>query len=357
LLGRSFIALVDGKPYESGETGFVLSGLRSVVKVVTEEGFSVRLTEGDALRKSVGPAALGQTRWEWCLVGRLQAGDRVLISDHRSCSSWSGNGTAVEGFTIGEQVLDRLGVPASPVHIGWRWVSDVLRTADGGGATSSSRPSAFGLAIGHKYGLGAVRQTITPEMEAAGPDFSVGLIREICVRCGEYSRGEDGRVQISIGHLDAEIYQALQRVLLRLGVVAHIAQAVPSKETRVLPGGRGVLRLVPPAEKMVLRVTGTSFQDFVKRLGISSVEASIQVMSEGPSMGRPPAPDFTAGVERIEREGEESVFDASIPGLNAFDANGFTVHNNGELPLRERPRHRKWAPFYARSSSRLSSTD
>jgi ribonucleoside-diphosphate reductase alpha chain len=35
----------------------------------------------------------------------------------------------------------------------------------------------------------------------------------------------------------------------------------------------------------------------------------------------------------MEPMGEEEVFDAAIPGVNAFDANGLVVHNCGEQPL------------------------
>ena len=36
---------------------------------------------------------------------------------------------------------------------------------------------------------------------------------------------------------------------------------------------------------------------------------------------------------RSSDAGEAEVFDARIPGLNAFDANGFWAHNCGEQPL------------------------
>src|SRR4029079_14893162 len=42
---------------------------------------------------------------------------------------------------------------------------------------------------------------------------------------------------------------------------------------------------------------------------------------------------FVATVESITPDGEAEVFDAAIPGLNAFDANGLWAHNCGEQPL------------------------
>ncbi|ADP78003.1 ribonucleoside-diphosphate reductase, adenosylcobalamin-dependent [Methanothermus fervidus DSM 2088] len=43
--------------------------------------------------------------------------------------------------------------------------------------------------------------------------------------------------------------------------------------------------------------------------------------------------EFTSTVKKIEFDGIETVYDTQIPGINAFDANGFYVHNCGEQPL------------------------
>jgi ribonucleoside-diphosphate reductase alpha chain len=42
---------------------------------------------------------------------------------------------------------------------------------------------------------------------------------------------------------------------------------------------------------------------------------------------------FLGTFESLEPAGEEEVFDVQVPGVNAFDANGFYVHNCGEQPL------------------------
>ena len=48
---------------------------------------------------------------------------------------------------------------------------------------------------------------------------------------------------------------------------------------------------------------------------------------------RPNREAFVATIEAVEEAGEAEVFDAAIPGINAFDANGFWAHNCGEQPL------------------------
>ena len=42
---------------------------------------------------------------------------------------------------------------------------------------------------------------------------------------------------------------------------------------------------------------------------------------------------FVVRVTAVVQDGIEEVFDVSVPGINAFDANGLIVHNCGEQPL------------------------
>ena len=42
---------------------------------------------------------------------------------------------------------------------------------------------------------------------------------------------------------------------------------------------------------------------------------------------------FVVSVKEVVPDGVEKVYDVKIPGINAFDANGFVVHNCGEQPL------------------------
>jgi hypothetical protein len=43
---------------------------------------------------------------------------------------------------------------------------------------------------------------------------------------------------------------------------------------------------------------------------------------------------FTVTVKALTEQDAEDVYDVRVPGVNAFDANGFYVHNCGEQPFR-----------------------
>src|SRR5690606_15052809 len=89
LLGSPFLARVDGHDHATGDEGFFRTATKDVVRRRTVEGHSLRLTPDHRVRR-----ISRQTRWstetEWCEAGKLVAGDRVLLNDHRGNARWDG---------------------------------------------------------------------------------------------------------------------------------------------------------------------------------------------------------------------------------------------------------------------------
>jgi len=73
---------------------------------------------------------------------------------------------------------------------------------------------------------------------------------------------------------------------------------------------------------------------FRERVGLGDAEKAsrLDVLLAG-SRRQPNRERFLAVVDSVEPCGPEPVFDCQVPGINAFDANGFYVHNCGEQPL------------------------
>jgi ribonucleoside-diphosphate reductase alpha chain len=70
LLGRPFTALVNGRAHGSGEDGFFATGRKPVLRVMTKQGYRLRLTADHPVRKVVN-----RTRYtlahEWVAAARL----------------------------------------------------------------------------------------------------------------------------------------------------------------------------------------------------------------------------------------------------------------------------------------------
>ena len=99
LIGKPFIATVDGQAHASGEEGFFKTAHKDIVTLATSEGHSLNLTADHRLRR-VSAFTRQSTKTEWCAAGDLIPGDRVLLNDHRSNAQWDGALSESEGYLL-----------------------------------------------------------------------------------------------------------------------------------------------------------------------------------------------------------------------------------------------------------------
>ena len=73
---------------------------------------------------------------------------------------------------------------------------------------------------------------------------------------------------------------------------------------------------------------------FAERIGFADDDKALRLKGLLTSSRRAPHRErFVTEIDSIEADGTAEVYDAQIPGINAFDANGLYVHNCGEQPL------------------------
>lgn len=160
---------------------------------------------------------------------------------------------------------------------------------------------------GYLIGLSG-RKTITEKMEKSSSRFCKGLIKGLFDANG--SLDESGIEGVSIRFQnDPEILESVQRMLLRFGIVSRISQH----------------EIIISDENMFYFHDLIGFDDPDKSEKLNRVinNCKRKMSLEG----------FTATVDKIVPDCIEEVYDVQIPGINAFDANGFYIHNCGEQPL------------------------
>lgn len=160
---------------------------------------------------------------------------------------------------------------------------------------------------GYLIGLSG-RKTITEKMEKSSSRFCKGLIKGLFDANG--SLDESGIEGVSIRFQnDPEILKSVQRMLLRFGIVSRISQH----------------EIIISDENMFYFHDLIGFDDPDKSEKLNRVinNCKRKMSLEG----------FTATVDKIVPDCIEEVYDVQIPGINAFDANGFYIHNCGEQPL------------------------
>ncbi|CAN5139952.1 ribonucleotide reductase N-terminal alpha domain-containing protein [soil metagenome] len=340
LVGRAFTARVDGKDFVSGTEGFFATGSKPVLGLRTREGYRLRLTSDHCVRR-----AKRLTRWanepEWVAAGDLKPGDRIFLHDHRLAAQWSGRGTASEGYLLGlllgdgtlkeDKAVISVWKPAQVANgetgrFGVDGVMDAAVTAartlphraDFGGWVEVKGRNEWRLSLGAvktlaiDLGLAPGNKRLTSAMERTSSDFHRGLLRGLFDSDGSVQGTQAKGVSIRLSQNDLGTLEAVQRMLLRFGMASTI-ELYPQHELAIAGEGVGL---------------------FAERIGFADHDKALRLQGLLTSYRRKPNRErFVAEVEAIEADGVAEVFDAQVPGINAFDANGLYVHNCGEQPL------------------------
>jgi ribonucleoside-diphosphate reductase alpha chain len=360
LVGRPFHARVDGVDHASGADGFFRTATKEVVRLQTVEGHALRLTPDHRVRRVVR-----QTRWsletEWCEVGKLGAGDRVLLNNHRDGAGWPGAHGYEEGFLIGMLVGD--GTLKSDAAVLSVWSEAAAVNADGNAPTALmqevlrcagrlphradfagwSRVECRGE---HRLKLAALRdlaialgmrcgnKAITPAVERTSSDFHRGFLRGLFDADGSVQGSQEKGVSIRLAQSDAARLEAVQRMLLRLGIASRIYRDRRPAGESLLPDGRGGQRAYPTRAQHELVISGDNLALYAERVGFSDAAKKHRLKGLLAGYGRRlNCERFSATVEAVLADGVEAVYDVQVPGIHCFDGNGLHAHNCGEQPL------------------------
>ncbi|HMA50461.1 MAG TPA: LAGLIDADG family homing endonuclease, partial [Magnetospirillaceae bacterium] len=286
-----------------------------------------------------------------------------MVNDHRSDAAWNSNvGTEGEGYLLGMLIGDGTLKQDDAILSVWR-SAQVVNGADRQGVDGVME-AAFDAAksLRHRadfqgwmavagrqewrlklravrelaglYGLAPGNKTITPAMERASSDFYRGLLRGLFDTDGSVQGNHGKGISIRLAQSDEQLLRAAQRMLLRLGVNSALYRNRRPAMARPLPDGRGGTKLYECAAQHELVISGANLAEFQQKIGFADEDKAnrldLALRGYRRALNRE---RFEAVIEAIEADGEADVFDASIPGLNAFDANGLVVHNCGEQPL------------------------
>ena len=360
LLGKSFAALVNGQAHASGDQGFFATGRKQVFNLRTTCGARLRLTADHLVRK-----VTSKTRWrlehDWAAAGTLQAGDEVVLNDHADVS-W-GTETAEQaargyllGMLIGDGVIKadktilsvwseaacvngNKNVNAVMSHIETLLNGMPHRTDFSGWVPIEGRneyriSTAALRDLAADYGLRQGYKTLTPQIEQAGSEFGAAVLRGLFDADGSVQGQHDKGVSVRLAQSDETLLQAAQRMLSRLGIISTIYRNRREAGQRMMPDGKGGQKSYPIKAQHELVISGGNLARFEDRVGFQDPDKTQRLKSSLRGYKRALNRErFTARIKSLDPGEIEDVFDVSIPGLNAFDANGFYVHNCGEQPL------------------------
>ncbi|MGE5181031.1 MAG: ribonucleotide reductase N-terminal alpha domain-containing protein [Acidobacteriota bacterium] len=329
-------------------TQVVATGVRPVYRLTTVEGIELRATgdhlvttergdvpveelePGDRIRLLAGEPALAIPRDTD--EGRLGEVIGWLTGDGHFTSHGNGKPTAVLSFYGTDK---REAAPRLLEHV--RVLVDDQRLGLG---AVESRDLAY---VRSQRLVGVLRELgITPECKRAVPER---VMRGTDALVAGYLRGlfsADGSVQGSIGRgvsvrlagNEMGVLQAVQLLLLRLGIRSVLYANRRTEQVRQLPDADGRLREYLCAAQHELVVARASLGAFARCVGFVVAHKTSRLEDLLASYKRGPYRDRAwVTVSDIALTGEEPVFDLTEPTTGHFFANGLLVHNCGEQPL------------------------
>ncbi|ACJ01433.1 LAGLIDADG family homing endonuclease [Rhodospirillum centenum] len=364
LVGRPFTALLHGRPWPSAPEGFFPTGVRPVLRLRTREGLELRATADHPVRRVVARADGGAAE-EWTALGALKPGDRVRLGEAAVEPGWPPPpGSTAEGevagyllsLLVGDAALKRdkavlsVWLPAAEkdAPADMRGVMAAAEAAarflphradfHGRAAVAGRREYRLATAalrnLAARFGLAPGAKAVTPEIERASSLFQAAFLRGLFDADGRVQGSQAKGVSIWLAQSDLERLRAVQRMLLRLGIVSTLAADRRARSLRLLPEGRGGRRPCAGAADHELIIARDNVGRFAARIGFADADKAGRLRAAlSACRRRPDREDWTAEVAELVPDGEAEVFDVRIPGANAFEANGLVVHNCGEQPL------------------------
>ena len=361
LVGHQFEAVVNGKIFKTGDAGFFKTGVKPVIKITTQQGYSVKLTADHRVQRIVE-----KTRYrignEWVPAGNLVPGDQIILNDHRAHVCWPGSLTEGEGYLLGLLVGDGTLKDDSAILSVWAKNLAVNGSGDDGAYSVMDVAKNYAMALRHRSDfsgcvpvsgrneyrlkLASIKalatkmemcrdhKTITPEIEQASSEGYCGFLRGLFDADGTVLGEQEKGVSLRLSQSSYELLMAVQRMLLRLGIASTIYRYRRPAGKKLLPDGKGGRRKYAIKAQHELSISGDSISLFAGRIGFGDREKATKLETILSNYVRKLNRErFVATVASLEESGEEEVFDVQVPEINAFDANGLVVHNCGEQPL------------------------
>ncbi len=362
MTGHKQQLLIDGRVHTSTDQGFFRTGHKPVLTLQTRQGHRLRLTADHRVRKVTGHSR-HRLDSDWVAACDLAPGDEVLLNNHRSHARWPGDYDADDGYLLGLLLGDGTLKQDKAVLSVWRnpAVANGPRTGDGvdgimaralAAAEKFRRRSDFrgwsavsgrteyrmsfaGLkALALEVGMSPGQKRITEAMEQGSSEFYCGFLRGLFDADGSVQGSQSKGVSISLAQSDLPCLEAVQRMLLRLGINSTLYKDRRPRLVRQLPDGRGGSASYQTQAQHELVISGDNLSQFQRLVGFGHADKHSRLTNALASYRRKLDRErFTATVGALEDAGEEDVFDVQVPGINCFDANGLHAHNCGEQPL------------------------
>ncbi len=354
LIGQQHSTYVNGELFSTTPAGFFFTGVKPVVKLQTQAGYELRLTANHQVLKVTAQTQKKQYT-EWVEAGELQPGDRVLLHNHRDLQAWDGEGTFEEGWLLGNLVGD-----GSLAATAWNDTAYLRFWQDSQLEMSSHAVELLETAVGYarrteiacynqqlkhrvvcstglaklaaRFGITRANKVITPEIEQASYQFYQGFLRGLFDADGSVQGTQTKGVSVRLSQSNHNNLQAVQRMLARLGIISTLYQERRAADYRLLPDSQRQPAPYFCQAQHELVIANDNLHYFQELIGFQEPQKAAKLQTLlGDYKRQLNRERFAVTVAAILPDGEEAVYDCTVPGPARFDGNGLVAHNCGEI--------------------------
>ncbi|NEQ95990.1 MAG: ribonucleoside-triphosphate reductase, adenosylcobalamin-dependent [Cyanothece sp. SIO2G6] len=355
LIGTQHSTYVNGELFSTTSQGFFYSGTKPVLKLMTQEGYGLRLTGNHQVLKVTAQTQKKQYT-EWIPAAELVKGDRILLHNHRDLQPWDGPGSYEDGWLLGSLVGDGSLYSTqwndSACLRFWEETQDEMAAYAVASLTKAVGYESRTEAAGHyhkqlkhrvinsvglaqlaaEFGIVKGDKSVTAQVEQGSYEFYRGFLRGLFDADGSVQGTQQKGVSVRLAQSNLAALEAVQRMLARLGMASTIYQNRRSAGTRLLPNSQR-----QPAEYFCkaqheLVIANDNLYQFHTLIGFQEPHKAEKLSTLLSGYKRKLNRErFTVTVAEMREDGVEAVYDCTVPGASQFDANGLVAHNCGEI--------------------------
>jgi ribonucleoside-diphosphate reductase alpha chain len=324
-------------------TAVFKTGTKPVSRLMTREGYELRLTEDHRVMSSRG----------WVAAGDLQPGDRVHILNRKG--GFGPSGTLEDGRVLGwligdgtinvvRAVLSFFGdekrelAPAFSQMVTELVETPAQRRAYPVGVTEVAERDEARVASDRlrawaaKFGVTEQVKHFVPVGVLAGSEFiQRGFLQALFTADGQVSGGGEKGCSVRLSSSHLRLLRDVQRLLLNFGIASRIYENRRPAGYRPMPDGKGGTKEYFHRPQHDLAVSKANLVRFAVEIGFLTEAKQGKLADYLRRMVRGPYEEpFLATVLAIEPDGVEPVYDLQQADTHSFVANGLVVHNCGE---------------------------
>ncbi|MCJ2542912.1 ribonucleoside-triphosphate reductase, adenosylcobalamin-dependent [Thermostichus vulcanus] len=347
LIGIQHSTYVNGELFSTTTAGFFYTGTKPVFKLITQEGYQVRLTGNHKVLKVTAQTQKRQYS-EWVAAETLQPGDRVLLHNHRELQPWDGAGTFEAGWLLGNLLGD-----GSLAKTQWNDIALLRYWQDSQDEMSQFAVALLKTSVGYErrvdevhdhstlkhrvinstglaqlaatFGMTQGCKVITPAIEQASYPFYQGFLRGLFDADGSVQGNHTKGISIRLAQSNLANLQAVQRMLARLGIISTLYSE------RRLEGYLAPYFCQAQHELIITKDNLSKFQEVIGFQEPAKAAKLSELLGSYTYKEQFNQERFAATVMSLIPDGIEPVYDCTVPGPHRFDANGFVAHNCGEI--------------------------